>query len=368
MDKERYQRQTILPGFGEEAQLRLSKAKVLVIGAGGLGCPALQYLVAAGVGYIGIADDDKVELSNLQRQILFGVADISELKVNAASKRLQQMNPDVRLLLYPFSINKKNIISTLNDYDIIFDGTDNFETRYLVNDACTLLKKPLIFAAVSGYEGQLAAFNIPDDAGLTTNYRDLFPIQPKAKEIPNCAENGILGVIPGIIGTMAAGEIVKVITGIGNTLANKLLHYNLLNQQQYEINISPSDAYKPIKSEIDLMERDYNLEKIKVNGFIEIDVDAMLELNDKESSIIVDVRERHEFPKLNSNIYKQIPMSEFSDFVESDIEQTTIILLCQHGIRSVAAAELLHKKYGEAKNIYSLKGGIAKWRNHFLTT
>ena len=368
MNRERYQRQIILTGFGEEAQVRLAQAKVLVIGAGGLGCPALQYLVAAGVGYIGIADDDIVELSNLQRQVLFGLADIGKLKVNAAAKRLQQMNPDVQLLLHPISINKKNIISTLNDYDIIFDGTDNFEARYLINDACTLLKKPLIFAAVSGYEGQLAVFNIPDETGFKTNYRDLFPIQPEAKEIPNCAENGILGVIPGIIGTMAAGEIIKLITEIGNTLANKLLHYNLLNQQQYEINISSSDAYEPINSEIDLIERDYQLEKIEVNGYIEIDVDTMMKLSEIESSIIVDVRERHEFPKLNPNIYKQIPMSEFSDFVESDIEQQTIILICQHGIRSVAAAEFLYKKYGETKKFYSLKGGIAKWRNHFLTT
>lgn len=368
MNRERYQRQIILTGFGEEAQLRLAQTKVLVIGAGGLGCPALQYLVAAGVGYIGIADDDTVDLSNLQRQVLFGVADIGDLKVNAAAKRLQQMNPDVQLLLHPISIDKKNIISTLNDYDIIFDGTDNFEARYLINDACTFLKKPLVFAAVSGYEGQLAVFNIPDETGFTTNYRDLFPIQPKANEIPNCAENGILGVVPGIIGTMSAGEIIKLITGIGNTLANKLLHYNLLNQEQYEINISPSSAYEPIKSEIDLMKRDYQLEKIEANGYIEIDVDAMMKLSETESSIIVDVRERHEFPKLNPNVYKQIPMSEFSDFVESNIEQRTIILLCQHGIRSVAAAEFLHKKYGGTKKIYSLKGGIAKWRNHFSTT
>ncbi|MFC3559215.1 ThiF family adenylyltransferase [Pedobacter jamesrossensis] len=365
MNRERYQRQIILAGFGEEAQQRLNRAKVLVIGAGGLGCPALQYLVAAGVGSIGIADHDIVELSNLQRQVLYGLADLGELKVNAAAKQLQHMNPEVELVLHPTAINKKNILQTLKNYDIIFDGTDNFESRYLINDACVLLKKPLVFAAVSGFEGQLAVFNVLDKKGIITNYRDLFPIQPEAKEIPNCAENGIIGVIPGIIGTMAAGEIIKLITGIGETLSNKLLHYNMLNQGQYQINISPSSAYKPIKSEIDLMKKDY---KIHNNGYLEIDVEEMTKLSEHDSTLIVDVRERHEFPKLNTNIYKQAPMSEFDDFIQSNISQRTIILLCQHGIRSIAAAELLHQKYGESKKIYSLKGGISKWRNHFLTT
>ncbi|RZK15665.1 MAG: molybdopterin biosynthesis protein [Pedobacter sp.] len=365
MNRERYQRQIILSGFGTESQLRLAEAKILVIGAGGLGCPVLQYLVAAGVGHIGIVDHDVVELSNLQRQVLFGLEDIGFLKVEVAAKRLKQMNPETKLSLHPISVDRKNVIEMISGYDIVFDGTDNFESRYLINDACTILKKPLVFAAVSGFEGQIAIFNIPDELGASTNYRDLFPVQPNAGEIPNCAENGVLGVLPGVIGTMAAGEIIKLIAGIGKPLINKLLHYNLLDQQQYEINISPSNEYDRQKIEADLMNRD--IENL-VQSYTEIDAENMMALSKKDSTLLIDVRERHEFPKLNPATYTQVPMSEFDAFASADIKENNIILLCQHGIRSVAAAEKLHQKYGNTKKIYSLKGGISKWRNHFLTS
>jgi len=365
MNTERYKRQIILNGFGPKAQEKLSLAKVLVIGAGGLGCPALQYLVAAGVGSIGIADHDVIEISNLQRQVLYVSADVGSLKVEVAAKHLQQLNPEVKIILHPILIDKENVLDIISDYDIIFDGTDNFESRYLINDACTLLKKSLVFAAVSGFEGQLAVFNVEDESGIKTNYRDLFPVPPANGEIPNCSENGVLGVVPGIIGTMAAGEIIKLIAGIGKPLINKLLHYNLLTQEQYEINISPSDEYKQLDSKTDFMNR---YKENTSQSYMEIDVQQMNELRNHPSTVIIDVRERHEFPQLDSNIYKQVPMAEFAGFASSEIEEQNIILVCQHGIRSVAAAETLHQKYGETKNIYSLKGGISKWRRHFLTT
>jgi len=348
-----------------EGQERLTLAKVLVIGAGGLGCPALQYLVAAGVGSIGIADHDVVEISNLQRQVLYGSADVGSLKVEVAAKRLKQLNPDAKIMLHPVSIDKQNVLDIISHYDFIFDGTDNFESRYLINDACTLLKKSLIFAAVSGFEGQLAVFNVEDKSGTTTNYRDLFPVPPAPGEIPNCSENGVLGAVPGIIGTMAAGEIIKLIAGIGKPLINKLLHYNLLTQEQYEINIFPSDEYKQLNSEADFLN---HYKENTSQSYMEIDVQQMNELLKHPSTVIIDVRERHEFPQLDSNIYKQVPMAEFAGFASSEIEQQNIILICQHGIRSVAAAETLHQQYGETKNIYSLKGGISKWRRHFLKT
>ncbi|RZK66035.1 MAG: molybdopterin biosynthesis protein [Pedobacter sp.] len=363
MNTERYQRQIILGGFGIESQQRLTEAKVLVIGAGGLGCPALQYLVAAGVGCIGIADHDVVELSNLQRQVLFGMDDIGLPKVEVAAKRLQQMNPETELILHPILINITNVIEIISGYDLIFDGTDNFESRYLINDACVLLKKPLVFAAVSGFEGQIAIFNVANEFGISTNYRDLFPVQPVANEIPNCAENGVLGVLPGIIGTMAAGEVIKLLTKIGKPLINKLLHYNLLSQEQYEINISPSDDYQKVTTEAELMNN--NIEN-PIQSYIEIDAERMMELSKKDSTLIIDVRERHEFPRLNAKTFQQVPMSEFDRFASSNIEADHIVLLCQHGIRSVAAAEKLHQRYGDKKRIYSLKGGIAKWRNHFF--
>ena len=364
MNTERYQRQIILDGFGIESQQRLTEAKVLVIGAGGLGCPALQYLVAAGVGCIGIADHDVVELSNLQRQVLFGMDDIGLPKAEVAAKRLQQMNPETELILHPILVNRTNVIEIISGYDLIFDGTDNFESRYLINDACVLLKKPLVFAAVSGFEGQIAIFNVANEFDISTNYRDLFPVQPGANEVPNCAENGVLGVLPGIIGTMAAGEIIKLLTKIGKPLINKLLHYNLLSQEQYEINISPSDEYQKVTTEADLMNNNIGN---PIQSYLEIDAERMIELSKKDSTLIIDVRERHEFPRLNANTFQQVPMSEFDRFASSTIKADHIVLLCQHGIRSVAAAEKLHQKYGDTKRIYSLKGGIAKWRNHFLT-
>ena len=180
MKTERYDRQIILEGFGEEAQSLLSTARVLVVGAGGLGCPILQYLVAAGIGHIGIADNDTIALSNLQRQILFSTADVGKLKTVVAAERLQEMNPEIESKPHTLRLQKSNILDLLKMYDLIIDGTDNFDSRYLINDACTLLKKPLIFAAVSGYEGQLAIFNVQDDQGKATNYRDIFPIPPQA--------------------------------------------------------------------------------------------------------------------------------------------------------------------------------------------
>jgi len=368
MDTERYNRQLILKGFGEEAQQKLSKAKVLVIGAGGLGCPALQYLVAAGVGKIGLVDGDVVSLSNLHRQLLFTTVDIGKLKVDIAAQRLNAINPNVKLETYSQFITQENALEIFSEYDFIIDGTDNFESRYLINDGCALLKKPLIFAAVSGYEGQLAVFNIESSVGEKTNYRDLFPIQPNKGEIPNCAENGVLGVLPGIIGTMMAAEAIKLITGIGEPLINKILNYNLLNQQFYEITItsSPSGTYKLPENENEFLKMNYSLESTP-NQVLEIDIKELENLQKKDSTLIIDVRETYEVPVLNPLDYKQIPMSVFQSFLNQDIEEENIVLLCQHGIRSLAAAEFLHEKYGDKKNIYSLKGGVIRWKNYFTS-
>ncbi|TDQ11045.1 ThiF family adenylyltransferase [Pedobacter metabolipauper] len=368
MESERYNRQIILSGFGKEAQLRLLAAKVLVIGAGGLGCPALQYLAAAGVGHIGIADDDHISLSNLHRQILFSTADVGQLKTAVAANRLREMNPGIDIVTYPISVTKNNVLDLLENYDLILDGTDNFESRYLINDACALLSKPLVFAAVSGYEGQLAILNVADDQGLRTNYRDLFPVQPGAGEIPNCAENGVLGVLPGIIGTMAAAETIKLITGIGKPLINELLHYNLLTQAQYKMSISPAQDYTLPKTKTDFLKMEYQDSCGLSTGYTEINADQLQALQQERSVLLIDVRERHEVPILNKEIFTQVPMSEFDNFLLADIDAENIVLICQHGIRSVAAAEALQEKYGDSKNLYSLKGGIIKWRDYFSTT
>jgi len=366
MDHERYSRQLVLKGFGTIAQNKLINSSILVVGAGGLGCPILQYLTAAGIGTIGIVDDDTISLSNLHRQILFTTEDLDQPKVKVAAERLRLMNPEISIAEHPLRLDTNNIFSIIEHYDIVIDGTDNFDSRYLINDACALLQKPLIFAAVSGFEGQLAIFNVKDKQGIATNYRDIFPIPPAPGEIQNCAENGILGVLPGIIGTMAAAEAIKLIAGVGQPLINTLLHYNLLNQTQYTLNISVGNDYVLPKSKADFILMEDNQSHFIALAYEEIDLTQMLLLREQDLALLIDVREKHEFPILDQDVFLQVPMTEFNAFMQNNIEAESIILLCQHGIRSVAAAELLQEKYGDKKKIYSLKGGIAKWRNHFL--
>jgi len=365
MEDERYHRQIILEGFGPIAQQKLAKAKVLVVGAGGLGCPALQYLAAAGIGLIGIIDNDTVALSNLHRQILYTSDDLGQLKVVVAKQRLQLMNPGIEVVIHPLRLNAQNILQILESYDVILDGTDNFDTRYLINDACALLKKPLVFAAVSGFEGQLSIFNVTDDQGIRTNYRDLFPVPPLPGEVPNCADNGVLGVLPGIIGTMAASETIKFISNTGKPLINKLLHYNLLNNQQYELKISPARDYELPQTEAELLNKHTGSLNTTEETYSEITGTDLQRMQEEPSTILIDVRERHEQPGLNTTVFRQTPMSEFRQFMETDIEENNIIVICQHGIRSAAAAKELSRKYGNTKNIFSLKGGIVKWYAYF---
>ncbi|GGE45123.1 adenylyltransferase/sulfurtransferase [Pedobacter psychrotolerans] len=366
MDNERYSRQLILKGFGATAQNKLINSRVLVVGAGGLGCPILQYLAAAGIGTIGIVDDDTISLSNLHRQIIFTTEDLDQPKVKVAAKRLGLVSPEISIVEHQLRLDKNNIFNIIESYDVVIDGTDNFDSRYIINDACTFLQKPLIFAAVSGFEGQLAIFNVKDKQGVATNYRDIFPTPPAPGEIQNCAENGVLGVLPGIIGTMAAAETIKLIAGIGQPLINTLLHYNLLTQTQYTLNISVGHDYVLPKSKADFILMDENQSHSNAPIYEEIDIKRMLLLREQDLALVIDVREKHEFPILDQDKFLQVPMSEFNTFIQNNIEAESIVLLCQHGIRSIAAAELLQEKYGAAKKIYSLKGGIAKWKDHFL--
>ncbi len=233
----RYQRQIILDNFGITAQDKLSKAKVLVIGAGGLGCPILQYLVAAGIGNIGVVDHDTVSLNNLQRQILFGQQDIGKNKSITAREKLNQLNDLVSVTAFPEYCNQAFALEQFIQYDIIVDATDNFASRYLINDACVLLKKPLVFGAVSKYEGQAAVFNVPGKEPMLS-YRDLFPEPPSGDEVMSCADAGVLGVIPGIIGTIQATEVIKLISGIGDVLVNQLLTYHALYQRFYTVTLT----------------------------------------------------------------------------------------------------------------------------------
>src|SRR5258705_2623718 len=258
---ERYHRQIILPEFGEEGQQKLIFAKVLVIGAGGLGCPALQYLTAAGIGTIGIVDDDVVALNNLHRQVLYSVNDIGLSKAERATQILQQLNPEIKIIAYNERLTTQNALSLIDEFDIIIDGTDNFSTRYMINDACVLLNKPLVYGAISQFEGQVSVFNPQPLKGSNeaVNYRDLFPDPPRDGEVLNCAEAGVLGVLPGIIGSMMANETIKLIAGIGELLVNRLLTYNALTNQVYELKLPVNEETCKLlpKNKTEFLNTDY---------------------------------------------------------------------------------------------------------------
>jgi molybdopterin/thiamine biosynthesis adenylyltransferase/rhodanese-related sulfurtransferase len=353
---ERYQRQLLLKGFGEAGQQKLQDAKVLVIGAGGLGCPALQYLTAAGVGTIGIVDDDVVTLSNLHRQILYTAGDIGSAKVVMASFALEQLNFDIDIIPYNVRLTNQNAIEIITPYDVVIDGTDNFATRYMINDACVLSNKVLIYGAISQFEGQVAIFNYGANA---TNYRDLFPTPDNT--ILNCEEAGVLGVLPGIIGSMLANETIKLITGIGQPLVNTLLTYNALTNQSHQFIISPreeSKAFIPANEQA-FSEMNYELFCFAKSSF-DIDVARFDELLDDANITVIDVREAGELPLLDfKNIH--IPLSQLPKF-ETTLDKETIVLVCQTGKRSMQAAQILSDKFGATKKIYSLQGGIVNWK------
>jgi molybdopterin/thiamine biosynthesis adenylyltransferase/rhodanese-related sulfurtransferase len=355
---DRYERQLVLKGFGNSAQIKLQNAKVLVIGAGGLGCPALLYIVAAGVGTIGIVDHDSISLNNLHRQVLYNTNDIGKSKAETAKAHLHALNPEIAIHSYVVKLVRSNVLKLISDYDFILDCTDNFDARYLINDACLLLKKPLIFAAVSDYQGQLAIFNVPDEFGVAVNYRDLFPVPPKPGEVPNCEENGVLGVLPGIIGAMQAAELIKLITHLKGALINKLLTYDLLTQQIYHIEISNAepDSY-PIPSMKDFENSEHGDAAVA-----EIEVAAFKHLLEEGNTCFIDVRELHEIPKLNGFVYKQIPMSILDEDSLTGILEKNVVFVCQHGIRSLHAAELFHDQNELDKKLYSLRGGVARWK------
>jgi len=368
MDKpvsyERYHRQIILKDFGETGQQKLLQAKVLVIGAGGLGCPALQYLTAVGIGTIAIVDDDVVDLSNLQRQVLFSVNDISFPKAEKAAEKLRQLNPEISIVVYSERLTTQNALSIMEEYDIIIDGTDNFSTRYMINDACVLLNKPLVYGAVSQYEGQVAIFNFKkNNKEEGVNYRDLFPYPPKEGEVLNCAEAGVLGILPGIIGTMQANETIKLITGIGKPLINRILTFNALTNQTYEIELFARPETRLLIPENNqaFEKTDYDWLCSSPRKQYEIDNNFFDDLLAKGNIDVVDVREVDEIPGIEEFPCCRIPLNkllENSSLIQSD----NVVIICQSGVRSLQGAKQLSAIYGKSKKIFSLKGGIIQWK------
>jgi adenylyltransferase/sulfurtransferase len=366
-EKLRYSRQTILPDFGKEGQLLLKESKVLVVGAGGLGGPVLSYLVGAGVGKIGIVDFDTVELSNLHRQIHFTENQIGLNKAEAAKHNLELLNPDIEIIAYPMAIKSRNAELLVSEYDIVIDGSDNFPTRYLLNDVSYFQKKPLIYGAIHQWEGQVSVFNLIDENGnMGPNYRDLFPQPPAPDQIPNCAEGGVLGVLPGIIGSLQAVEAIKVLLQ-KPCLSGKLLIYDAMATSFTKLNIKPIPQ-NPISGEQSSITRllDYELYCGTNLGddLVHIDPMYLMDFVKEQTCQLIDVREEDEFIRDHVKAIN-IPLSEIATRLSEINPQGPTILLCQSGKRSAQAIELLQQHNFE--NLYNLRGGMNAIRSQKLT-
>ena len=336
----RYTCQVALPGFGADAQRLLRQARILVAGAGGLGCPVAQYLVAAGAGTVGIADFDVVSARNLHRQILFGPDDIGKKKALTACERLRRQNPDVQLMPHDVMLDPTNIMDIIAQYDVVADCTDNFDSRYLINDACVIAGKPVVYAAIYQYEGQVAVWNMPNPDGTRSpNYRDIYP-QVNAEMIPNCSEGGVLPTLAGMAGCMQAGEIIKIVTGTGTPLAGKLL---LLDTRTLQTQIVGTG--KSTKNFITALQPALQVPLLSHNEFN----------MHSDNYELIDVRtpDEHQLANLGGS---NIPLSAIPSFTPASTDKP-LLLYCATGKRSQQAARQLLGRFPRLR-IYSLENGM----------
>lgn len=342
-DFARYGCQIALPGFSESAQQLLQQAKVLIVGAGGLGCPSAQYLTAAGVGTIGIADFDTISISNLHRQVLYTPQDKGLSKALIACERLQKQNPGINLIPLQVKITSYNAIKLLQQYDIVVDGTDNFETRYLLNDAAVLLGKPLVYGAIYQFEGQVAVWNVKNtDGTFSPNYRDLFP-DVDATQIPNCAEGGVIPTLAGIIGCMQANEVIKYITNTGELLAGKILMLDAQTLQSRIIKIG-------------------SVSRVVVKQLTPTEDVALISVAELKKGVetnrfeLIDVRTDRERDEYDIG-GKHIPLIELEDHLDYFSGSEEKVFYCSTGKRSADAVKVILRKYPDAK-VFSLDGGL----------
>ena len=344
-EQQQYSRHLILDEIGAGGQQKLKDAKVLVIGAGGLSCPVLQYLTAAGVGKIGIIDGDKIEQSNLQRQILFNHDDIGKYKAEVAAQKLSLLNPYIELQPYLVMLDKKNALKLFTDYDIIVDGSDNFPTRYLTNDAAVITGKPLVFGSIFKFDGQVSVFNYKN--GPT--YRCLYPESPSPEEVPNCSEIGVLGVLPGIIGAFQANEVLKMICEIGEVLSGKILSFDALTMQQVILKFSKNEALK-----ITALSANYDAFCGIAPKSDELTWEAYLKT--PEAYDLLDVRSKVERAKKSLGGV-HIPLDQLLAKKKYLPKGNKVLVYCQSGIRSQRAIAVL-KELGINKEFLNLKGGV----------
>ena len=355
----RYNRHIIIPEFGLAAQQKLKAAKVLVVGSGGLGSPLLLYLTAAGVGTIGIVDFDVVDDSNLQRQVLFGVSEVGKPKVEAAKARLQSLNPHINIVTYNTQLTSKNALEIISQYDVVADGTDNFPTRYLVNDASVLAGKPNVYASIFQFEGQVSVFNYTNAEGETgPNYRDLYPTPPPPGLVPNCAEGGVLGVLPGIIGSLQASEVIKVITGVGEPLSGRFFVFDALSFESRTLRITKQKDSPPITELIDYEQ--FCGVKVVEKKIKEISVEEFVQWQESGEDVqVIDVREPAEYEQVNIGALL-IPLATVSAREGEISRERKVVVHCKLGGRSAKAIHELEDKFGFT-NLYNLKGGITAY-------
>jgi len=367
-EKERYSRHLALPDFDEHTQIKLKNARVLVTGCGGLAHPVLQYLVAAGTGIIGIADDDVVHISNLQRQVLFSEKDIGKSKIDVVIERLQPMNRAVKFQTHNTRIISENALQIIQQYDIVVDCADNFPTKYLLSDACVLLGKPCVFGAIYRYEGQVSLFN----STKNINYRDVYPTPPPNGSILDCEEGGIIGVLAGLIGCMQANETIKWITGIGECLDGKLLIYDAQSGLSDIIQIR-SRSDNPVSGEHPTLTglTDYDAfcnaqNKKRTSDMVkEISVQELKALMDSDEDFqLIDVREPEEFEEVNME-GELIPMNTIPEHVQDIARDKKVVIHCKGGTRSGNVIEYLQAQHGFS-NLYNLKGGIMEWKKNYM--
>jgi adenylyltransferase/sulfurtransferase len=367
-EQERYQKHLTLKEIGNDGQLKLKNSSVLCIGAGGLGSSVLIYLAAAGIGKIGIVDNDRVEKSNLQRQIVHETNSIGNLKIDSAKKRIKGLNPNIEIFTFDTRITAGNILEIIQEFDIICDCSDNFGTRYLINDTCLILNKPLVFGSVQGFEGQVSVFNLYKNS---PNLRDLIPESPSQNAIPSCAEYGVVGVSTGLIGILQVNEIIKIILKQGEILDGKILIFDLLNMNMKKLNLKSDQMNKRIKNlsqfvgfynEDECSETNNKINRINANDF------NKLYKSKPNKILLIDVRENEEFSTSAIEGSKSIPLSHLhqeSDlkFIQKESLLKEVFTICQSGKRSDKASKILSKYKIESK---SIEGGIEKLKNILL--
>jgi adenylyltransferase/sulfurtransferase len=366
----RYSRHLILPDVGVEGQQRLKAARVLLIGAGGLGSPAALYLAAAGVGTLGLVDFDNVDITNLQRQILHGTKDVGRPKLVSARERLGDINPHVRLETYETALTSKNALEILRDYDVVVDGTDNFATRYLVNDACVLLGKPNAYGSIFRFEGQASVFALGDGPC----YRCIFPEPPPPGLVPSCAEGGVFGVLPGLVGTIQATEAIKLILGVGEPLAGRLLLVDTLAMRFRTVTVRkdpacPACGTREIRELIDYEQfcgvRTAEAEPRSSErgaGFVEITPrELTARLSRGEELDLIDVREQFEWDIVRIPGARLVPLATLPEVAETLDKDREVVVYCKGGARSRAAAS--HLADAGFRRVANLTGGVLRWRD-----